>query len=129
MQFKETKLVNQFAKTPTLLKRILGDADRLAKEFGKEITLTRILGKIEGDSEVHRDYRAADARDEHGGQRVFTLDERLAIIHYINARYPRTDISKTSGKPLQTCYYHSFKGGPEHFHFQVSALTKNHRQE
>jgi hypothetical protein len=119
VEFKDAHLKDQFDAAPTLLKLAIEEIDFLAKKFGKSAIVTRVTDAVEGESGVHLDHRAVDIRDEYMGKFVFTENERLAILHYINARYPRND-----GK--QTIIWHSFGGGPHHFHVQVAATTKTH---
>ena len=118
MQFKVPALSKEFKNAPILLKLILLDADRYCMErFGKELTVTRILEPVSGESGVHQDYRAADCRDVFKGEPRFTENEITELLAYVNKRYARND-----GK--DTVIHHSFQSGPKHFHFQVAALTK-----
>lgn len=119
MEFKEPRLIDQFANAPTLLKLAVEELAFIASRFGKTVTVTRVTDAVEGESGVHLDHRAVDIRDEFNGKFLFTEKERLAILHYINARFPRND-----GK--ETVIWHSFGGGPHHFHVQVAATTKTH---
>jgi hypothetical protein len=119
VEFKDAHLKAQYDDAPTLLKHAVEDLAFLADKFGKSAVVTRVTDSVEGESGVHLDYRAVDVRDEFMGKFSFTETERLAIIHFINARYPRND-----GK--QTIIWHSFGGGPHHFHVQVAASTKTH---
>lgn len=120
MKFKEEHLAKEFAYSPILLKIIFEDADQYCQNnFGKELTVTRILGKIAGDSGVHADHRAIDARNQHSGIREFTDEEVKRILHYVNSRYYRND-------GLSSVIHHSFNNGPYHFHFQISLNTKTY---
>lgn len=120
MRFKEPHIETEFVGAPFLLKLILIDADEFSQgEFGKELTITRILGSVPGDSGVHADYRAADVRDEHQGRREFTDFEVKEIIKYINETYPRND-------GFTSVIHHAFNGGPRHFHFQIAVLNKTY---
>lgn len=119
MKFKENHMREQFEKIPVFLREIAFDFSRISRKLGIDPVITRILDPVSGESGVHTDGRAIDFRDEFNGKFTYTVDQRLALIHYINARYPRKD-----GK--QTIIWHSFGGGPHHFHIQISTLTKTH---
>lgn len=120
MRFKEPRIEDEFNGAPLLLKIMLIDADHFCQTFfKKEITVTRVLGKIEGDSGVHADYRAVDVRDEYQGNREFTEFEVKRLIKHINQIYARND-------GFSSVIHHSFKGGPYHFHFQIAVLTKSY---
>lgn len=120
MQFKKPELEQELENAPVFLKIILEDADQfLWKNFRKELTITRIRGKIKGDSGVHNDYRAADARGGYLGQAQFSQWEIAKLMRYINEKYYRNDGYKT-------VIYHSFNNGPEHFHFQLARDTKTY---
>ena len=79
--------------------------------------LTRVKDVVQGESGVHPDGRGADFRDKYLGKSLYSEDERNALISMINAMHPRSDGYKT-------CIWHSFGGGPEHFHLQVPPKTK-----
>jgi hypothetical protein len=125
MKFKAPAMEKEFDRAPILLRIILSDFEQYTKvRFKKEIVITRILGKVDGDSGVHADFRAADIRDEFEGGYSFTSDESKEVCEYLNQKYYRND-----GKP--TVMHHSFvspdgKTGPLHFHVQISALTKTY---
>jgi hypothetical protein len=119
VEFKEPRLKEQFDAAPTLLKIAVEELAHIASRFGKTATVTRVTDAVEGESGVHLDHRAVDIRDEFGGKFTYSEKERLAILHYINARFPRND-----GK--ETIIWHSFGGGPHHFHVQIAATTKTH---
>lgn len=110
--FKEPKLNQELKDAPRMLRLIIFDFEKIAKEFNIDITITRILGRIAGDSGVHADHRAVDIRDEYIEKHTYNMDQRLAIFHYINAKYPRDD-------SYLTCKWHSFKKAPYHFHIQI----------
>lgn len=123
MEFKEPHLKDEFRCCPILLRIIVEDAREYSlTQFGKDFTITRILGRIKGDSGVHGDYRAVDVRDEHMGVRVFTDREVDELLGYVNRKYARRDTFKT-------LIHHSFNGGPRHFHFQIAALTTAYIRE
>ena len=119
MDFKEPRLKDQLETAPTLLKLAAEEFAALVAKFGKTAVVTRVTDPVEGESGVHLDHRAVDFRDEFDGKFLFSEKERLAILNYINARFPRND-----GK--DTIIWHSFDGGPHHFHVQVAAATKSH---
>jgi hypothetical protein len=115
--FKEPRIYQEYLAAPEVLKWIIDDFIIHSTIFGVKAICTRILGKIDGDSGVHDDYRAADFRQNHGGKILYSVDQELAIVKFINERYPRTD-----GK--LACLCHSFNGGPKHFHLQLPDLLK-----
>ena len=113
MKFKLPKLKKQWGQIPCFLQLIVEDFDSVAKGMGHEITVTRILDRIEGATEVHPEHRAVDVRDVYLGEPTFTPDQRDYLLNYINTKYPRYDGYKT-------VMWHEFKGGPSHFHIQVA---------
>lgn len=118
VKYKLPKLEMELQNAPLLLRMMLRDADQYAQtHFGKALTITRILGKIEGDSGVHSDYRGADCRNQYCGVFTFSHDEAKEISDYINDMYERNDGYKS-------CIHHGFQGGPYHFHFQIAVSTK-----
>jgi len=118
MEFKLPKLKIQYSKLPKLLKIIVQDADEFTRSsFGKELVVTRVSDRFEGESGVHPDNRALDARDQYKGEFMFSGTEREAIVSYINAKYPRRD-------KYEVCLWHSFDAGPYHFHFQIPRDVK-----
>lgn len=114
MNFKEAHLEDELKAAPKLLRELAKLFELLAKkEFNKEVTVTRIFGKIKGDSGVHAAKRAIDFRDKQSGEtHTFTPAERTRLLGFFNAYFFRTD-----GKP--TLHHHSFKSGEEHFHLQI----------
>lgn len=111
--FKEPKTHTEYQKAPVVLRMLMDDFCLLSERMGVSPVCTRIKGKIEGDSGVHADYRAADFRHEYApGKFLYTKAQKDEILDGINSRWPRSD-----GK--QTAICHSFSGGPEHFHLQV----------
>ena len=80
---------------------------------GVEPTVTRILGRVKGDSGVHAAYRAIDFRGVHRDKAYYTTSVIHEILDKVNKRIPRTD-----GR--ETIIYHAFGGSPDHFHLQVS---------
>lgn len=119
MKFKTPTMKRQFGDIPKLLKIIIKDADDFSQEhFDKELIITRVSDRVFGESGVHPLNRAVDIRDKYRGEFSFSEDERLAIVHFINAKYSRRDKYKT-------VLWHPFNDGPEHFHFQVPADMLN----
>ncbi len=122
IKFKEDKLKEELQNAPRILKNIVFDFNKVSLLFEIDITITRILGKIKGDSGVHDDYRAVDIRDEHKGIYVYNMDQRRALFHFVNGKYPRTD-------NYLTCIWHQFKNkdgtlDPGHFHIQIPYAWK-----
>ena len=114
LKLKRLHLRQQLETAPALLKLILEDFEFISRKFGIEPTLTRLTDSYKGESGVHADGRAADIRDEYMDKNTYNDTQRDAILHYINARYPRSDNK-------MTIIHHSFSGGPEHFHIQIPA--------
>lgn len=113
MNFKYPVIEKEYLNAPQPLKALICDISRFSEEtFGITITITRILGKIKGDSGVHAQYRAVDIRDEHQGVFTYTKKQSKLMADWINEKYKRLD-----GYP--TCYHHSFKGAPAHYHCQL----------
>lgn len=86
--------------------------------------VTRVLGRIDGDSGVHAAHRAVDFRDEvrHPGQDpddkndstyLYNEDHRNYLLAYLNHLYSRKDGRKT-------VLWHSFNNAPFHFHIQIA---------
>lgn len=120
MDFKYTHTEEEFINAPKVLQQLICDVDKYSREnFGKDIVITRILGKIKGDSGVHTTYRAFDSRDEHNGEFMYTEDERKEIVNWVNTKYKRIDGYKT-------CLWH---GKTKHFHFQLPARLTDLRSE
>lgn len=85
--------------------------------FGIEPTITRVFERIPGATETHPEGRAVDIRDEFAGNHIYTPEQVRFLVSEMNRRFPM-------GKML-CCIHHSFKGGPEHFHIQVSRALAN----
>jgi len=117
VQFKIPSYMKQYDELPLILKFIVKDADEIARAFGKEMVITRVSDKVDGESGVHPDKRAVDCRDQFKGEFLFTEDERKAIVHFINAKYSRKD-------KHSVCLWHHFNDGAYHFHFQVPYETR-----
>lgn len=119
MRFKSDDIKEQMRRTPWKLREIAKVMDEEARaKFGKELTITRVLDPVDGESGVHKDNRAFDARIEvRDGEgkviaRAFTEDEVKHLVEFINTKYPRKDTKLVA-------LAHSFKGGPLHFHVQI----------
>lgn len=116
-------LKSEFDESPLLLQIIVKDLALFCLEnFSINITITRVLEKIEGATGVHQDHRAVDIRDEHAGEFVFKQEEIDKLLAYINQKYYRND-----GKP--TAIHHSFNGGPKHIHVQIASTTKTYMRK
>jgi len=113
MIFKDPIIKDQFDRCCPMLKLVCMEFERLSMSFNKTPVMTRLIGKIDGDSGVHSAGRAADFRDEFDGGFVYTLEERIVIIETIESLFPRLD-------GLKTIMHHSFQSGPFHFHVQVA---------
>lgn len=115
MRFKSDREFGEFEKAPELLKRICKEFDDFSTELGVNAVVTRVREAVEGSSGVHEVGRAVDFRDEYDkGKFLYVHEQREKIVSLLNLRYARRD-----GKP--TCLWHSFKGGPHHFHIQIAA--------
>lgn len=119
MKFKSPHLEQQLKDAPLLLKFLAQDFGELAATLGIEPVVTRVTDPVQGESGVHTDYRAFDIRDEYNGEFTYSESQRLMILKSLNAKYFRND-----GKP--SVIWHSFGGGPHHFHVQIAALTKTY---
>jgi sulfur relay (sulfurtransferase) DsrC/TusE family protein len=109
----------QLKDAPILLKVIAQDFCDICEGFGIEPVITRVTDAVEGESGVHLDHRAFDVRDEFQGEFTFSEAERLMVLKALNSKFARND-----GK--ETVIWHSFGGGPHHFHVQIAALTKTY---
>ncbi len=135
MKFKKESYRKQFLDSPILLQIIVNDADQYSQRvFGKELTVTRVLDAVNGESGVHNDHRAVDCRDDYTlgvdsetgeliRESVFSDQEASQIVAYINRKYGRNDGYKSA-------IHHKFtdpetgKPGLPHFHFQIAVSTK-----
>ena len=114
MKFKTPSLRTELECLPPLLRLIIEEFERASLEIANvEPVVTRIFGRIDGDSGVHSQYRAIDFRDEYDGRFLYTKDQRETLIERIESKFPRGD-----KKP--TIIWHSFKEAPYHFHVQTS---------
>ncbi len=115
LRYKDAHLYEQFTQLPPLLKLIVWDAaDYCQRLLGIDPLVTRIADPVHGESGVHLDWRALDIRDEFApGKFIFTEKNRLALLKYINTKYPRND-------KFHTIMWHSVAGSTHHFHIQIS---------
>ena len=117
MIFKTEKIMKEYRDAPIVLQIIGEDFNQMSRSFGIEPVLVRVLEHIYGSSGVHEDYRGLDFRNEHKGIFLYTNNQATVIVDYINGTYPRDD-----GRV--TCFYHSFRGNPKHFHLQIPCLMR-----
>lgn len=122
MKFKTPQEEKEFEKVSVILQLILGDLDFLAHSLSKEITVTRILASVAGESGVHLDKRAIDVRDEHEGSRTFSPSEISFLLQAINLKWKRND-------GFETMIHHQFQGGPWHLHIQIPSSTKVYEKQ
>lgn len=108
IEYKHDYLEHELNKVHPELKNVLRAFQSISLDFEKVPVITSIFRE---DSGVHKAGRAIDIRDQHGGSFVYTEEERLALVNYINAVYTRSDNKKT-------CLWHD-AGTGFHFHLQV----------
>lgn len=120
MKFKTDDLAAQLESRHPLLKEMAYTFERLSLGLGIDPLITRILGKIEGDSGVHDAGRAIDFRDEVDGIWTYSAAQVSLLLNSMNSLYARKD-----GK--NTLIHHSFNGGPYHFHLQMAANLKTYK--
>ena len=115
MRFKSALAEREFIDAPDLLRQICFDFAEMSKEMGVEAVVTRVRQAVDGSSGVHEAGRAVDFRDEYDkGKFLYVHEQREKLVNVLNLRYSRRD-----NKP--TCLWHSFNGGPHHFHIQIEA--------
>lgn len=115
MNFKTKAAEAQYGKLPKIMRKICEDFDAKSREMGIHPVITRVADPVDGESGVHRQYRAVDFRDQFStASFVYTVEQRNILIDYINTKYARKD-------KYHTCVYHSFNGAPLHFHLQIPA--------
>ena len=122
MLFKTEEIRTQFYKSPSLLRAIALDIERLSKMFGIDPMITRVTDPVEGESGVHLDHRAVDFRVEYSDdkgeiKRLYTVNQATAIEDFINRLYPRRDGFKTA-------IVHPSKEGLSHIHCQIYDRVK-----
>ncbi len=113
LRFKRDELQEEYYSRPEFLQQICTDFVRLSNDFGIIPVVTRVQGPVRGSSGVHEAGRAVDFRDEHSGTRLYSPGQRMLILEYLNLKYRRRD-------RFQTIIWHSFNGGPHHFHIQLA---------
>lgn len=120
MKFKKAEYWNELKQCGVWLETLANDVDDFClRNFGKELVITRVLERVEGESGVHQEHRAFDARSQTADGEYFTAKEIEDILTYVNDKYKRCD-------GYRTVIHHSFNGGPKHLHFQLSALMQNY---
>lgn len=123
MKFKTEQSKKELEEGFVGLRQLALEFERECARYGIEPTVTRVKGKIAGDSGVHAAGRAVDFRDQTfdadgDAHFVFTQEQRDEISRRINSRVKRSD-----NRP--TIIWHSFKGGPLHAHLQIEATAVN----
>lgn len=122
MKFKEPHMYDQLRDSSVILQLMVDDFVNFAgMHFKKDCMITRVWDPVPGETGVHPDKRAVDIRQEHEGEKVFTDTEANALVNFLNGKWHRLD-----GRP--TCLLHSFQGGPQHFHIQVSQYVKQYER-
>lgn len=122
MRFKKPEYAQEFSVLPKVLKIIALDMDRFSQEtFGIEMVVTRVFEHVPGETGIHQQGLAIDFRDEYEQVLSYNLDQRRALLEYVNERYKRSD-------GFKTLISHKFKNGPRHFHLQISADWRDHDQ-
>ena len=117
MEFKHESLKAELLYSPSLLYLIVEHFEAICVYLRKPVVITRVWEEVQGSSGVHEAHRAVDIRDEHDGKFLFSTQEKDMIVGHMNRIYPRSD-----GKKV--CIWHSFNGGPFHFHIQIPADLK-----
>ena len=112
LKYKFPELRREFEGLPEKLREMALCFNALSAEFGIEAVVTRVLEAVPGSSGVHEVGRAVDFRDAHENAFTYNEDQRLALLYYIRAKFPRGDTKKS-------IIWHSFNGGPHHFHLQI----------
>ena len=113
--FKSAEVERQYKLSPSVLRAIAEYFEELSLGYGVEPYVTRAWDRVSpNESGVHIERRALDFRSQRGssGVPLYSGVQIESIVKAINKRYPRED-------DKQTCIYHSFQGGPWHFHIQI----------
>ena len=122
MIFKEEHLEGEYLRLSIWMHLLANAFEKASMDVcGVPVVVTRILGKVEGDSGVHANFRGIDFRDEFNGTNLYTDTERELILEYMNSSFPRND-----GK--LTLINHSFNGGPRHWHLQGASTPMAYSQ-
>lgn len=113
MNFKEERFREQFKLLPPLLQFMGYEFAEIALTGGIVSFVTRVSDAFPGESGVHPLRRAIDFRDEFPKDVfMYPTQLRLKLLDHFNRKYARRD-----NKP--TLLWHSFAGGPRHFHLQI----------
>lgn len=114
MRFKTEEIKEEFSQAPTFLQKIVKDFCDLSYEMGVLPVMTRAWEQVPGSSGVHEAKRAVDFRDEFpSGRFLYDHEMRMRILNVMNHKYARRD-------KFKTVVWHSFRGGPSHFHIQMA---------
>lgn len=114
MQFKDAFLIGELDQIPRFLYLASLEFEKHSNKCGIDPMITRIYGRIPGDSGVHEQWRAIDFRDEFNGIFTYKAAHREYLLRVINRLFPRSD-------GLSTLIWHAFGEMPHHFHLQISA--------
>lgn len=114
VNFKTPQVQKEFEEATLILQLLAEDFVKLSNHFGIIPVMTRVLEDIPGATSVHPAGRALDFREEYQGSFLYTPEQRVHIVEFINKKWMRND-----GKP--TIIWHSFNGGPHHFHLQLAS--------
>lgn len=112
MKFKIDRLEGQYQATPARLQEICQHLEALLAEIGKPAIVTRVTDPVDGESGVHRDFRAVDFRYQYCGVYPYPREQAEKIKDELNRAFPRKD-------RFQVCVLHSFQGGAYHYHVQI----------
>lgn len=122
MKFKSPEMEAELEGAHALLQEIAEEFEKVSLLMKIEPVVTRVRGKVKGESGVHTVGRAIDFRNQHAGTRLYTDKEVEAITVAMNSKYHRNDGKKT-------CIHHKFDGGPAHFHLQVAPLMSAYNKK
>lgn len=121
MNFKDDRIKDQFQKLPLALKDIAKFMDEWLTKEGKELIVTRAFDPVEGESGVHLNYRAFDARVETSEGFYIPLSMAFKLKDLVNNTFKRRD-------KFTVCVVHSFNDGPYHFHVQIPAIWSDYNK-
>lgn len=116
VNFKTPQVQKEFQEATLILQLLAEDFIKLSNHFNIVPVITRVLEDIPGATSVHPAGRAVDARDCYDGSFLYTPDQRIHIVEFINKKWYRND-----GKP--SIIWHKVPGSVEHFHMQVALNT------
>jgi hypothetical protein len=115
IHYKIPSLEGELRTRNAILRRMVSDFCFISwYDLGIVPTVTRILGKIEGDSGVHASGRAVDFRSVYMGAPTYTDEQVDHLLKLMNQLWDRNDSKKT-------LIHHSFSGGPKHWHLQTAS--------